>query len=339
LRGKKQDRFERNFFKEHGMGSGDVAIGVDLGGTKIEAAVVTAGGGIQKSVHRFTDVENGPSRVTRQVVEMVLELCRDCDRPPVGVGLGVAGQVEAHTGMVHFAPNLVWHRVPLQTNLIEALNLPVRVDNDVRMATWGEWVFGAGRTCKDLVCIYVGTGVGGGIVSGGHILSGHHNTAGEIGHMTIDLNGPACTCGNHGCLEAVAGGWAIADKARKAVAGHPLVGATMLKMAGNRIPNITAEIVARAFGEKDPLAIRIINGVVEGLVAGTATLVNMCSPERIIMGGGVIEGLPELIGRVAQGVRQRALAAAMPSLQVVPAELGATAAIIGAAARVMKMKV
>jgi glucokinase len=321
------------------MGSGDdVAIGIDLGGTKIEAAVVNADGTIQKSVRRSTDTKNGAAAVTRQVAQIVLELCRDCSGIPKGVGLGVAGQVVAKTGLVHFAPNLVWHKVPLQADLTAALGMPVRVDNDVRMATWGEWAFGAGRGCDDLVCIYVGTGVGGGIVSGGRILAGHHNTAGEIGHITIDLNGPACTCGNRGCLEAFAGGWAIADKAQKVAAGNPLAGATMLKMAENRIPKITAELVARAFREKDPMAVRIINEAVQALVAGTATLINVCSPARIIMGGGVIEGLPELIGRVADGVRRRALDAAMASLQVMPAELGATAAVIGAAARVMKMK-
>jgi glucokinase len=320
------------------MSAEDIAIGIDLGGTKIEAAVVTAGGMIRNSVRRLTEVKSGPSAVTQQILDMVIELCRECEQPPMGVGLGVAGQVVANTGLVHFAPNLVWHQVPLQANLTEALNMPVRVDNDVRMATWGEWVFGAGRGCEDLICIYVGTGVGGGIVSGGHILTGHNNTAGEIGHITIDLNGPTCTCGNRGCMEAVAGGWAIARKAQAVAAGNPLVGATMLKMAGNRVQNITAEVVARAFREKDPPAIRIVDAVVEALVGGTATMINICSPERIIMGGGVMEGLPELIGRVAQGVRHRALGAAIQSLQVIPAELGATAAVIGAAARMMKMK-
>ncbi|RJQ71450.1 MAG: ROK family protein [Desulfobacteraceae bacterium] len=318
------------------MSSEKFAIGVDLGGTKIEAAAVDDTGRIKRNTRCPTDAQNGPSAVTQQVVELVRQLCREYDASPSGVGVGVAGQVVAGTGVVHFAPNLVWHHVPLQANLVEALNMPVRVDNDVRMAAWGEWLFGAGRGCDDLICIYVGTGVGGGIVSGGRMLTGHSNTAGEIGHITIDLNGPICTCGKQGCLEAIAGGWAIARKAQAAATKNPLVGAAMLKLAGNRISQITAEVVARAYNQKDPLAIRIINDVVEALVGGTVSMVNMCNPERIILGGGVIEGLPEMIGRVGQGVRQRALTAAAASLQVLPAELGGAAGVVGAAAMVMR---
>jgi glucokinase len=318
------------------MSSKKFAVGVDLGGTKIEAAVVDETGKVLNEVRRPTDAQNGAPAVTRQIVEMVRQLCEEHADAPMGVGVGVAGQVVAETGVVHFAPNLVWRGVPLQANLSEALGMRVRVDNDVRMATWGEWLFGAGKGCHDLICIYVGTGIGGGIVSGGRMLTGNSNTAGEIGHIIIDLRGPICSCGNHGCMEAVAGGWAIARKAQTAATTHPLVGAAMLKLSGNHIPGITAEVVAQAYRQQDPLAIRIMSGAVEALVGGMVSMINMCNPARIIMGGGVIEGLPELVGRVEQGARQRALSAATAQLQVCQAELGGTGGVIGAAAVIMK---
>lgn len=318
------------------MSSEKFAVGVDLGGTKIEAAAVDESGKVLNKSRRSTDMQKGAPAVTRQIVEMVHQICNEHADPPIGVGVGVAGQVAAETGMVHFAPNLQWHEVPLQANLSEALGMTVRADNDVRMATWGEWLFGAGRGLRDLICIYVGTGIGGGIVSGGRMLTGNSNTAGEVGHIIIDLHGPVCSCGNHGCMEAVAGGWAIARKAQTTATNNPLVGAAMLKLSANRIPDITAEVVAQAYRQQDPLAVRIISAAVEALVGGAVSMVNMCNPARIIMGGGVIEGLPELIGRIEQGVRQRALSAAVAELQVRRAELGGMGGVIGAAAMVMK---
>jgi glucokinase len=136
--------------------------------------------------------------------------------PPVG-GSGSAGQIDPEHGMVRFAPNLGWHNVPFQSDLAGALGLPVVVTNDVRAATWGEWLHGAGKGCNDLVCLFIGTGIGGGVVSGGKMLSGCSNTAGEVGHMIINLHGPPCSCGSRGCFEALAGGWAIARQAREAV--------------------------------------------------------------------------------------------------------------------------
>ena len=193
------------------------AIGVDLGGTKVEVAQVDSAGQVRQRLRRPTDVRDGPAAVEAEIVAAVRELRQAVDAPPIGVGVGVAGQIEAASGAVRFAPNLGWHDVPLQADLQQALGLPVAVTNDVRAATWGEWLHGAGQGCDDLVCLFVGTGIGGGVVSGGRMLTGGSNTAGELGHMTIDLHGPPCHCGNRGCLEALAGGWAIARRAQEAI--------------------------------------------------------------------------------------------------------------------------
>lgn len=313
------------------------AIGVDLGGTKVAVALVDGNGRKQQEVKSPTDVKGGPAAVTRQIVAAVEELrSSNTEFAPAGVGVGVAGQIAAEKGIVRFAPNLNWREEPLQDNLRQALEMPVVVTNDVRAITWGEWLFGAGRGCSDLICMFVGTGIGGGVVSGGQILNGCGNTAGEIGHLTIAVHGPECTCGNRGCMEAIAGGWGIARQAREAVAADPEGGRTLLTMAGGRAQEITAEMVAKAHHGGDALAGKLVAAAAEALVAGCAGLVNAFNPCRLIVGGGVLDGLPELLQRLEEGLHKRALAAATEVLEVVPAELGDDAGVIGAAALAMQ---
>jgi len=263
-------------------------------------------------------------------------LGQDAGRPAVGLGVGIAGQIGTSGKTVRFAPNLAWHDVPLQAALQRQLGLPVVLLNDVRAATWAEWLFGAGRGCDDLVCLFVGTGIGGGVVSGGRMLDGSSNTAGELGHVTVDLNGPRCHCGNHGCLEALAGGWAISRRVQEAVADDPLAGEALLAMANGQADGLTAELVARGAHAGDPLAGQIVTETAEALIAGAVGLINAFNPARLILGGGVIEGLPELIQHIDRGIRAKALRAAWENLQVLPAERHNDAGVIGAAALVMR---
>ncbi len=308
------------------------AIGVDLGGTKVEVAAVDREGSLHQRLRRATDVKDGPAAVEAEIVTAVRELLEEADEPPAGIGIGVAGQIERMNGAVRFAPNLDWHNVPLQADLGQVLDLPVVVTNDVRAATWGEWLYGSGRGFNDLVCLFVGTGIGGGIVSGGRMLSGSSNTAGELGHMTIDLHGPTCHCGNQGCLEALAGGWAIARRAQEAVAAEHAAGAALLAQVNGQLEAITARTVVEAAHSGDPLARELVKEVAQALIAGAVSLVNAFNPARLILGGGIVEGLPELVGWIKEGVYQRGLAAATTPLQVVPAQLHNEAGVVGAAA-------
>jgi glucokinase len=308
------------------------AAGVDLGGTKVEVARVERDGRLVTRLRRPTDVKDGQAAVEAEINAAVRELIDQAGSRPVAVGVGVAGQVDGEGGLVRFAPNLEWHDVPLAADLTRSLGLPVVVANDVRAITWGEWLHGAGEGADDLICLMVGTGIGGGVVSGGRMLGGCTNSAGELGHITVDLHGPPCHCGNRGCMEALAGGWAIARRARQAVHDDPAGGASLLRMAGGQQDAITAETVAEAAHVGDPLARRLLDEVGEALVAGAVGLVNAFNPCRLILGGGVIEGLPELVERVDQGVRQRALPSATASLRVMQARLHNDAGVIGAAA-------
>lgn len=308
------------------------SIGVDLGGTKLEVARVDASGRIVQRVRTETNIKGGAAVVINDIIDSALTLRAGTATSPVGIGVGVAGQVERESGMVTFAPNLEWRNVPLRTELSQTLGLPVIVTNDVRAATWGEWLFGAGRGCNDLLCMFVGTGIGGGVVSGGKLLAGCSNTAGEIGHIIVDLNGPLCGCGNRGCLEALAGGRAIARHARETIAGNPDGESLLLEMAGGLVEQITATTVARAARAGDPRAQQLLDYATAALIAGAVSLINAFNPCRFILGGGVIAGIPELVDRIERGIRSQALAAANAPLTVLPAELLNDAGVIGAAA-------
>ena len=167
------------------------------------------------------------------------------------------------------------------------------------------------------------------------MLTGCSNTAGEIGHITIDINGPVCTCRNKGCLEALAGGWAIARDAQNAVEDDPVAGAALLGLAGGNPKNVTAKVVSVAAHTGDALALKIVRKVSDALVAGCVSMVNAFNPCVLILGGGVVEGMPELVGTVDTGVHTRALGAAVMKLNVVQAELHNDAGVIGAAAFTM----
>ena len=312
------------------------SIGVDLGGTKIEAALIDSTGKIDQRLFFETRVADGSAAIVSDIVRGIKQLKKKSNGSVLGVGLGTAGQIEKMTGVVKFSPNLHWHNVALQADLSRSLELPVIVTNDVRAATYGEWLHGSGEGYEDLLCIFVGTGIGGGIVSGGHLLTGCSNAAGEIGHMTIDLHGPKCTCGNFGCFEALASGWAIGEQARKAVQKHSSEGKTILSLADGKLDKVSAKFVFQAARQDDELAKKIVEEAGEVLIAGVAGLVNAFNPKRVIMGGGVIQGWPEYVAKVKEGVAKRALKAAVEPLEIVESKLHGDAAVIGAAALALR---
>ena len=314
------------------------AVGVDLGGTKVEVSHVDSTGRVRRRLRLRTGLDQDLAAIRAEIITAVKEVVVSAGSRPAGVGVGVAGQVDPDQGVVRFAPNLPgWQNVPLQEDLKKKLGLPVVVTNDVRAATWGEWLHGAGKGCQDLVCLFVGTGIGGGIVSGGRILSGCSNTAGELGHITVDLNGPFCNCGNRGCLEAHAGGRAIARQAREAISAAPAAGAFLLKRVNGRLENITAKTIAEAAHLHDPLALQLVDRVTEALIAGSASLIHAFNPCRLVLGGGVIRGFPELIARIDRSIRKRTLKAASKPLEVLPARLK-NAGVVGAAALAMHLE-
>lgn len=296
----------------------------------METALVDASGKILSS-HRYpTNPEKGARRIIDDVVTCVEECLDKGKEDAQALGIGVAAQVD-HSGVVLSSPNLGWQNVPLREKLEEKLKLPVVVTNDVRAASWGEWHFGAGKGVDDLVVIFVGTGIGGGVVSGGRMLEGCSNTAGEIGHTTLIVEGRDCSCPNKGCLEAYAGGWAIAERTQEAVQANPEAGKTLISLAGG-VEKITAALVSQAYHEGDILSSQLVKETAEYLSAGLVSIVNAFNPCLLVVGGGVIDGLPELIKTAEPFIKKRALKVAAQNLKVVKAALGNEAGIVGAAA-------
>ncbi len=307
-------------------------LGVDIGGTKIETALVDASGVILASHYRLIDPAKDPSVTVQDILDSARICYRESGKTAAAAGIGVAGQIDKTRGVVRSSPNLPdWKDVALGAALQSALQIPVTLNNDVRMITWGEWQHGAGQGLNDLVCLFVGTGVGGGVVSGGRLLEGYVNTAGELGHMTVMAGGRQCHCANRGCLEAYCGGWAIAERAQDAVKAKPEAARTMLQLAG-KIKAISAITVAQAYAQNDPLAQRLVKNTSRYLAAGLVSIVNAFNPQLIILGGSVIQGIPDLLFLAEKRVRSLALPTPVKDLRLTLAALGNKAGVIGAAA-------
>jgi glucokinase len=301
---------------------------VDLGGTKIQAAVVDLDGRVVATHRTATDIAGGPSKAVADIVRSV-HACAP-DMSAIGaVGVGVAGQVDSATGAVRSAPNLGWQDFPLADRLEQVLGLPVVVENDVRAITWGVWQHGAGSGIDDLVVLFVGTGVGGGIVSGGRLLTGDRGVAGELGHATLVAGGRLCTCGRRGCVEAYTGGWAIAARAREAIEADPEAGLGMVDAAGKG--EVTAVVVSQAAADGDPLARALLEETGRYLGSAAVGLVHALNPRRIVLGGGVVDGNPYLVDAVASAVEADAIPIFAERLEVRQAELGPKAGVVGSA--------
>ncbi|HAW60418.1 MAG TPA: hypothetical protein DCW86_03015 [Actinobacteria bacterium] len=302
-------------------------IGVDIGGTKIMGGVVDDGGNLLTSLKKPTPTTN--ARVLIEAVKEVIGELLTRDPGVLGTGLGVAGLVDWEEGMVTFSPNLPLKGVPLREEVRSFFGLPTFVDNDANVAALGECRYGAGERSSNLVFIILGTGIGGGIIVDGKIYRGTRGYAGEIGHMVIDPRGPLCGCGNHGCLEALASGQAIAVRAREAVAGGRA--SSILELAGGKVENITAKTVTTATGKGDVLGREILSEAGRMLGIGLANLVNVFDPEIIIAGGGLAEAGELILGPAREELEKRVMSPDSRRVEIVQAKLGAEAGVIGAA--------
>ncbi len=305
-------------------------IGVDLGGTKVAAAILDNEGNILISHKYPTNSEKGSDSVIEDLVKCISEPLRKEHYNPKALGIGVAGQIDVN-GIVRSSPNLNWRDVPLKSRLEEKLGLPVIVTNDVRAATLGEWKYGSGKGVNDLVVLFVGTGIGGGVIHHGQLLTGCNNTAGELGHITILLDGRKCHCPKKGCMEAYGGGWAIAERAQDAVHNDSSAGKALIDIAG-QAEQITAETVSKAYHEGDKLAMTLVKETSRYISAGVSSIVNAFNPCLIVLGGGVIEGIPELIPMIEEQTKKEALKPAIENLRFAKATLGGEAGVVGAAA-------
>lgn len=303
------------------------AIGLDIGGTKIAALRVDAKGEVLARETVLTPADDADSIVSAAVSAVNAVTTPDV----VAVGAGVAGIVDHGSGVLRYAPNLAWRELPVAARIAEQTGLPCVVDNDANVAAWGEYRFGAGRGSSHMLLVTVGTGIGGGIVSGGRLFRGAHGFAGEIGHFIVDPDGPMCGCGNRGCWEQVASGRAIERLAREAVDEHPE--SLLAGPAGGDRSKIGGRSVTAAARQGDEVARSILAAVGRRLGEGLAGLVNVLDPDLVVVGGGVATAGDLLLGpaRVAFGASVEALDH-RPEVPILAAALGNEAGAIGAAA-------
>ncbi|MDR7542857.1 MAG: ROK family protein [Armatimonadota bacterium] len=305
-------------------------LGVDLGGTKILAALVDERGRVLVR-ERAPTPEGGPEAVIGTIVDRVHALCRRAGQDigvVRGLGVGAPGPMDPLSGVVFEPPNLPgWRDVPLGQLLSASLGIAVFVENDANAAALAEHWVGAGVGVDDLIYMTVSTGIGGGLILGGRLYHGAAGTAGEVGHMVIEPGGPRCNCGRFGCLEALASGPSIAREARAAVAaGRPTVLAAIPSQALN------AAAVARAALDGDPVAREIYARAAAALGTGITNLVNLLNPAMVILGGGVTRAGELIFAPVRRIVRQEAFERPASAVQIVPAALGDDVGAIGAAA-------
>ncbi|HLW15817.1 MAG TPA: ROK family protein [Actinomycetota bacterium] len=307
-----------------------VTIGIDVGGTKIAAGVVDEAGKVVAR-RQIATAATHPTAVVAGIVKVAQELMAAAPNV-TAIGIGAAGLVDGEKGVVLSAPNIKWENVQLRAMVSDRLKLPVLLDNDANVAALGESVYGAGKGYGDQIMLTIGTGVGGGIVIGGEIYRGSRGVGAELGHTIVDASGSAvCSCGNHGCLEALASGNSIGRRARERVS-EP--GATaVLELAGKKAVDITGELVGEAAKSGDVWAREIIAETGRWLGVGIASFVNIFDPDVVIVAGGAAAGTGELLlGPARDEAAGLIIGHAWRKLPpVVPATLGYDAGLVGAA--------
>lgn len=314
------------------------AVGVDLGGTYIKSALVEPDGTIIRKSRERTLSSQERDTVVRQILSNI-ETVLGTDTA-TAIGLAVPGSVDMSKGKVLFMPNLYgdWTDVPLVETISRRFAIPVHLINDTRAAAFGESRYGVGRNARSLVFVSVGTGIGGGIVLDGRLYLGEEDSAGEIGHQTIDIYGSICGCGNWGCVESVASGPAIASLAVKAVKqGHRTV---IREMVDGDLNAIDPHIVAKAAEMGDEIAVRILQEAGHYVGTAVANLIVILNPGMIVIGGGVAECGPAFIGAIEDTVAKRVhmVRGGRGNVRIVRSHLGDLAGVLGSAAWALDME-
>ncbi len=314
--------------------SDQLAIGIDIGGTKVAGGLVDVDGNITHRARRDTPHRSkSPSVVEDTIVEVVAELLQIVGSGTVAaVGIGAAGFVAADRATVVFAPHLSWRHEPLQKALQKRIAMPIFVDNDANAAVWAEWKFGAAQGETHVMMITLGTGIGGGILINGEVQRGRFGIAGEFGHMQIVPGGHRCECGNRGCWEQYASGNALVREARSLFSANSPIASDLFDRAEGIPGNLTGPLITQAARDGDPTARELLAEIGNWLGLGIANLAAAFDPGAFVIGGG-LSAAGDLLLASARETFKRQLTGRgyRPEARIVAAELGNDAGLIGAA--------
>ncbi len=306
-----------------------LSIGIDIGGTKVAAGVVDQDGNIVDRIRRDTP-DASPTEVEDTIADVVRELTSR--HAVVGVGIGAAGFVDITRSTVLFAPHLAWRHEPLRDAVQRRIGRAVVVENDANAAAWAEFRFGAAQREEDLVCITLGTGIGGAIMIGGHLYRGRHGMAGEFGHMQVVPDGHRCECGNRGCWEQYASGNALVREARQLAATRSPMAQPMMQLIGVEAAAITGPMVSQAARSGDPAAQELLAEVGDWLGVGMAGIAAALDTGLFVVGGGVSDAGELLLAPARDAFRRTLTGRGFRSeARIVRAHLGNEAGLVGAA--------
>jgi glucokinase len=313
-------------------GGAPPVVGIDLGGTKILAAVVSADNTILGRDKQPTPAQEGAEAILKAVLDCVDGALADAGlrrEDLAAVGVGSPGPLDVETGTILFSANLNVRDFKLGPLLSQALGRPVLVHNDVRVGGYGEFRLGAGRGYRNLIAVFVGTGIGGCLVQEGRVVNGSTGNAGEVGHIIVKAGGPQCGCGQHGCMEALASRTAITRRVNRAIQkGHPTALAEKIARKGGRLKSGD---LAAAVDAGDHIATKEVRRAARYLGLGLGSLINVFGPEIVIIGGGVAGALGDpWIELVRASARTQTLADPLGKIRIEPAALGDDAGILGA---------
>jgi glucokinase len=308
-------------------------LAVDLGGTKIRAAIVSPDYRVIARSHCLTHAEKGPDKVISRLSELIsgtLAQARLTTNEIRGICIAAAGAIDSKRGLITSSPNLPrWRNMPLRDEVASRFGVTTWLLNDASAAALGEQRLGAGNCADNLIYITVSTGIGGGIIIGGDLYIGDDGCAGEIGHMIIKEGGPVCNCGQNGCLESLASGTAIAREALSRIDKGQKT--AIYNIAGGDLKNVTAEIVALAAKQGDTVAREIIREASYYLGIGLANIVNIFNPELIVIGGGLSNMGNMFLGPARETMKRMAFKLPARNVRIVRSRLKDNAGILGAA--------
>ena len=311
------------------------SIGIDIGGTNITVALVTGNGKILRKIRFPTKAEEGKTKTIKCILKALGAIMKGLRSNSIeGIGIGAAGDIDQDRGVVRFSPNLLWKDVPIVRLIREKFNLKVVLDNDANAAAWATYILETGRKVKSLLCITLGTGVGGGIILNGRIYHGASGSAGEIGHMTLNPQGQRCRCGNYGCLETYIGSAYIVKKAiREIRKGEKSL---IKKIAGGNLKSVTPETIQAAALKGDKLARRIWKEAGEYLGIALSGVINLLNPEVIVFGGGVARAGELIFKPMKAEIRKRTFKTPFEKVKFTCTRFGEDLGVIGAALLILQ---
>jgi glucokinase len=312
---------------------GNYVIGIDLGGTNLKAGIVERDGKITHRLSIKTNYNADSQAISNQIFELIDEIIKDAHVKKsdiIGVGLGSPGLIDKKGETIIFSPNLPrWRNIPIKRLVIERFSMPCVLENDANAAAWGEKWVGAGKDVNSLVMLTLGTGIGGGIVIDNKLWRGANNVAAEIGHMIIHMDGPKCSCGNNGCIEAYASATAMVRRFKES-----LKGGASSSLKDSR--EITAKMINDAAFQGDRASLDIIEETGRYLGIALVNVMHILNPEMIVLTGGMIGSGELLMNPIRQVTKQKAFEASYRDTKIVFSQLGNDAGIIGAAGCLLK---